>query len=76
MLLEQNENECMPDSSMINRVEYTPTNTTLYIVFNNNNVYGFEGVPPEMFQALCKAPSAGQFFNKQIRNVFKYTRLQ
>lgn len=76
MLLEQNENECLPDSSMINRVEYTPANKTLYIVFNNNTVYGFEEVPPELFDGLCKAPSAGQFFNKQIKDRHSYTRLQ
>jgi len=76
MLLEQEENECIPDSSMINRVEYTPANRTLYVVFNNNSVYGYEEVPPELFDALCKAPSAGQYFNKQIRDRYSYTRLQ
>lgn len=76
MLLEQNENECMPDSSMINRVEYAPVTKTLSVVFNNNTVYGYDDVPPELFDALCKAPSAGQFFNKNIRNAFKYTRIQ
>ena len=76
MLLEQDENQCVPDSSMINRVEYTPANQTLYVIFNNNSVYGFEGVQPELFDGLCKAPSAGQFFNRQIRDKYSYTRLQ
>ncbi len=76
MLLEQDENECIPDSSMINRVEFTPVNQTLYIIFNNNTVYGFEEVPPEVFDALCKAPSAGIFFNKQIKDRYSFTRLQ
>lgn len=76
MLLEQNENECIPDSSMINRIEYAPATKTLYIVFNNNSVYGFEEIPQELFSGLCNAPSVGQFFNKTIKNRFAYTRLQ
>lgn len=76
MLLEQNENECLPDSSMINRVEYAPASQTLYVVFNNNSVYGYEQIKQELFDALCKAPSAGVFFNKQIRNKFAFTKLQ
>lgn len=76
MLLEQEENECVPDSSMINKVEYAPSSKTLYVIFNNNSVYGFEEIPPELFDGLCQAPSAGQFFNKQIKDRFSYTRLQ
>jgi hypothetical protein len=73
-IMEQ-ERQCAPDSSMITRVEYEYASQTMYVIFNTGRVYGYEAVPEQTFDALCKANSAGQFFNRNIRNIFRFTQL-
>ncbi len=37
-------------------------------------VYIYEDVPQEVFDGLVKSPSAGQFFNDNIRFAYRYRR--
>ena len=55
------------DSAMISRVAFDEEESRLSIWFRNSGRYIYEGVPRSIYEALCKASSAGSFFNEGIR---------
>ena len=55
------------DSSLIKWTEYTPDNQTLYVVFNNELAYTYEGVSDEEYLEFCGAESKGSYFAKHFR---------
>jgi hypothetical protein len=63
------------DSSVIAAVGYDDTQRTLYVRFNMNGMYVFHDVPPATYDAFMHADSKGRFFNAEIRNTYRYTRL-
>jgi len=68
--------ECMPDSSMIQELGYSPMLKTLFVVFNTRAVYKFENVPEEVFGRLCNAESTGRYFNFNVRDRYSFRRIQ
>lgn len=46
----------------------------LEIQFTDGTVYTYENVPYDVFQELTEAPSAGAYFNSDIRNAYSYRR--
>jgi KTSC domain len=42
----------------------------LSITFKNGRSYVYENVPEHVFDAFTQAPSAGQYFNQQIKDSF------
>jgi len=59
-------------SSHLEEATYDPTEQTLEITFKSGDVYVYDNVPPETYSGLTRAGSAGQFFHRQIRDVFSY----
>lgn len=57
-------------SSMIDRVSFDDDAGQLCISFRQTGKYVYYGVPAGIFDALCKAPSVGSFFNEQIKGRF------
>ena len=49
---------------------YDKDTQELTIVFGNGRSYVYSGVPPDEWEAMQAAPSAGRFFNERIRNVY------
>ena len=47
----------------------------LFVRFKSGAAYAYEGVPYDIFDALKKAESAGQFLHRMVKNRFRYTRL-
>jgi hypothetical protein len=47
---------------------------TLAISFKQTGRYIYYDVPADLFDAFCKAPSAGSFFNTHIREHFRFRR--
>jgi lysyl-tRNA synthetase class 2 len=54
-------------SSAISLCEYDDETQDLSVTFTNGRTYDLTGVPPDLFEGLCSAPSAGQFFNTYLR---------
>jgi hypothetical protein len=52
---------------------YDPEQHVMEIAFRGG-VYAYEDVPQEVFDGLVKSPSAGQFFNENIRFAYRYRR--
>lgn len=46
--------------------------TTLYLQFKSGIAYSYTGVPFSIYKELVSAPSAGQFFHRNIRGKFSY----
>jgi lysyl-tRNA synthetase class 2 len=64
------------DSSVVKAAEYDPESHTLEIEIKNGRLYRYEDVPEDIYIELLKAPSKGSFFNKEIRDHYKTTRVQ
>ncbi|HEV7668313.1 MAG TPA: KTSC domain-containing protein [Thermoanaerobaculia bacterium] len=62
------------DSSSLSGVGYDSSSRTLEIEFVSGRIYRYQGVPQGIYSALLEAPSKGQFFNREIRDRFPYSR--
>jgi hypothetical protein len=62
------------NSSMIDRVAFDDDAEVLSVSFRQTGKYLYYDVPGAIFEALCKAKSAGTFFNEQIKGRFRCRR--
>lgn len=61
-------------SSIIDRAGYDDDAQLLCLRFLDTGCYFYFGVPRGLFDALCAANSAGQFFNEYIKGRFRFER--
>jgi hypothetical protein len=61
-------------SSNLSGVGYDSSSRTLEIEFVSGRIYRYQDVPQGTYSALLEAPSKGQFFNREIRDHFPYSR--
>jgi hypothetical protein len=57
-------------SSVIARIAYDEDAEALSIWFKETGRYIYSEVPRAIYDGLCKAPSAGRFFNESIKRRF------
>jgi KTSC domain len=60
------------DSSMIRFVRYDPRGRALHIIFTSGKTYIYMDVPREVYDALLKADSKGEFFFEEIRDQYSF----
>lgn len=61
-----------PDrSNHISRLSYDPDSLYLYVTFTNNSSYTYAKVPPTVFAAMTRAPSAGIYFHQVIKRHYQ-----
>lgn len=63
-------------SSNLKSVGYDLESNTLEIEFQSGAVYQYYGVPPEIYEALMRAPSHGSYFYANIRDRYPYRRVK
>lgn len=60
------------ESSQIHAHGYDPVTKTLAIQFKSKggpgNIYEYDSVPQEVYDAFCKCDSFGRFFGEHIKN--------
>lgn len=61
-------------SSVFSHVEYVPAEKSLLIDFHSGYTYEYLNVPNSIIEQLLNSESKGKYFNKTIRNNFKYIR--
>ena len=61
-------------SSVIRSFAYDQSERRLTVRFVNGRVYRYDDLPPDVADELTRAPSQGQFFNRVIRDRFRFTR--
>jgi hypothetical protein len=59
------------ESSNLKRCAYDIETETLQIQFQSGKVYSYQGVPASVYHGLLEAPSAGQYFNNNIKGVYE-----
>lgn len=59
---------------MIDGAAFDVDASVLCIRFRDNGAYFYFDVPEQLFDGLCKAASAGMFFNERIRDRFRCER--
>lgn len=62
-------------SSNLREVGFDAEANQLEIVFADGGRYRYSGVPEAVYQGLLRAPSAGRYFNQNIRDVYPNTRV-
>jgi len=60
------------DSTAIERAAYDSQSAVLDIWYVSGDRYSYFDVPPEVYEALLAAPSAGAFVNAGIKPRFRY----
>lgn len=62
-------------SSSILDIGYDPLARRLEVGFRAGGVYAYDAVPPEIHDAFIDATSKGRFFQRQIRDRYRYRRI-
>lgn len=57
-------------SSVIDRIAYDEEENSLSIWFRETGRYIYSDVPRAIYEGLCRAPSAGRYFNAFIKRRF------
>ena len=60
-----------PNSSNISRLNYDDEKSMLMIEFRSGKMYRYHDVDSATWNKLIEAPSAGRFFNNEIKGKFK-----
>ena len=61
-------------SSLLSSIGYS-IEATLELEFRSGAIYRYFAVPQAIFQDLIAAESKGAYFNRHVRNRFRYQRL-
>jgi hypothetical protein len=62
-------------SSVIREASYDDTAKEIHVTFVSGRVYIYSGVARSIYDAFCKAPSKGAFFNVAIRGRYPFREL-
>ena len=62
-------------STVIRRFDYRPEARELEILFTTGRRYVYLDVPPETHTEFCAAFSKGVYFNRHIRDRYRYKEL-
>jgi hypothetical protein len=62
-------------SSAIRNIAYDAERERLWVTFVTGRVYAYERVPPEVHGAFASASSKGTFFNRFIRDHYRYQEI-
>ena len=63
------------DSTLLASVAYDAGQSVLYLGFRDGASYLYFEVPESVHQELLAADSKGTYFNRHIRNCFRYERV-
>jgi hypothetical protein len=61
-------------SSNIAAAGYDDESRTLFVEFLSGSLYAYDGVPREVYDDLCGAPSPGRYFASRVTGVYTYRR--
>lgn len=62
-------------SSVVQRYTYNRENGTLRVIFVSGLIYDYKNVPEEVYHAMKKFTSKGQFLNSYIKPNYKYKKI-
>lgn len=59
-------------STVIGAFAYDPASRTLTVTFRSGRRYRYHQVPPEIYEAMRASFSKGAFFNRHVRDQFRF----
>jgi hypothetical protein len=62
-------------STVIERFTYDIVRRELVVIFRSKRAYAYHDVPEEVAAAMRAAFAKGEFFNAEIRDRYRFTRL-
>lgn len=62
------------DSSNIEAIGYDDDAQELHVQFTSGGHYIYHDVPRQIFDDLMNAPSKGSFLNREVKNVYRFTK--
>ena len=62
-------------SSLLASAQYLADERALLLTFASGEVYRYDSVERSLFDGLLRAPSAGSYFNRNLRGRFPCSRL-
>ena len=62
-----------PDSSVISRFCYDAQRCVLVIEFKHGGIYDYYDVPQTVFEEMSNASSAGEYYNANVKGVYRFT---
>ena len=66
----------MVESSNINSVEYNDVSKSLLLEFKSGAFYEYDDVDSKTVEDMVSAESVGRFFNKNVKGVFNYRKVE
>lgn len=63
------------ESSTITKIGYDADLMLLVAEFRNGMKYAYANVPADTYAALMSSPSVGKYFSANIREAYKYKKL-
>jgi len=64
------------ESEAILRVHYEAANSTMSVVFRTGRHYEFFDVPQDEYERFLASPSKGEYFNRHIRDRYRYRKVK
>ena len=64
------------ESTMLHAVGYDPDLRVLEVIFNSGGIYLYRDVPPDVYDAMMKADSKGEYFLEVVRNRYPHWTLE
>jgi len=62
------------DSTNIEAIGYDDGTRELHVQFLSSGLYIYHDVPRDVYEAMLIAPSKGSFLNREIRNVYHFSK--
>ena len=62
-------------STAIRDISHDGATNILFVTFVDGDTYAYFDAPADVFQAFCATGSKGGFFARQIRNRYRYRKL-
>jgi hypothetical protein len=62
-------------SSNIESIGYDPSSNTMRIKFKDGGAYDYRDVSQSTYDALRTSPSIGQYFHRNIKGSYKFTKV-
>jgi KTSC domain len=64
------------NSSLLANVSYDAGQSVLQLELCDGAIYRYFDVPPVIYESLLAADSKGSYFNREIRDCFRYARVR
>jgi hypothetical protein len=64
------------NSSLLANVSYDAGQSVLQLELRDGAIYRYLDVPPVIYEGLLAAESKGSYFNREVRDCFRYARIR